>query len=123
MRCRPSTISKTVCSDTVAAAAQEVHRDALEGGMGKNENRCWPGYEPVEGKRQGEQGSCRPKAKGKLTAGEKEFRSERAEQLAKWKKAHPGSPIQRRSLVSQTDRRDIPAAMSRLLCAVSRLDQ
>ena len=87
-------MSKTVCSDTVAAAAQEVHLDALEGGMGKNENRCWPGYEPVEAKRQDEQGSCRPKAKGKLTAGEKEFRSERAGQLAKWKKAHPGSPIQ-----------------------------
>lgn len=60
--------------------------------MAENENRCWPGYEPVKGKQQHEQGSCRPKAESKLTASEKEFRGKRAKQLADWKKQHPGSP-------------------------------
>ena len=60
--------------------------------MGEKEDRCWPGYEPVKGKQPDEQGSCRPKADVKLTASEKEFRGKRAKQLAKWKKAHPGSP-------------------------------
>ena len=60
--------------------------------MAKQENRCWPGYEPVKGKKQDEQGSCRPKAVSKLTAGEKEFRGKRAKQLSEWKKQHPGSP-------------------------------
>jgi hypothetical protein len=59
--------------------------------MAKNENRCWPGYEPVKGKKQHEKGSCRPKAESKLTAGEKEFREKRERQLAAWKKDHPGS--------------------------------
>jgi hypothetical protein len=60
--------------------------------MAKNEDRCWPGYEPVKGKEPHEQGSCRPKTESKLTAGEKEFRGKRAKQLAEWKKEHPGSP-------------------------------
>jgi hypothetical protein len=60
--------------------------------MAKNEDRCWPGYEPVKSKNQHEQGSCRPKAESKLSAGEKEFRGKREKQLAEWKKAHPGSP-------------------------------
>jgi len=60
--------------------------------MAKKENRCWPGYEPVQGKRQHEQGSCRPKSEGKLTSTEKQFRGKRAKQLAEWKKEHPKSP-------------------------------
>jgi hypothetical protein len=60
--------------------------------MPKKESRCWPGYEPVKGKKQHEQGSCRPKAESKLSAGEKEFREKRKQQLAGWKKKHPGSP-------------------------------
>jgi hypothetical protein len=60
--------------------------------MAKKDNRCWPGYEPVKGKKQHEQGSCRPKAESKLSEGEKEFRGKRASQLAEWKKEHPGSP-------------------------------
>jgi len=60
--------------------------------MAKQENRCWPGYEPVKGKRQHEQGSCRPKAEAKLTSSEKQFRGKRANQLAEWKKEHPKSP-------------------------------
>jgi len=57
-----------------------------------NENRCWPGYEPVKGKKPNEQGSCRPKAESKLTPAEKEFRGKREKQLAEWKKEHAGSP-------------------------------
>jgi hypothetical protein len=58
----------------------------------KKQNRCWPGYEPVPGKNKHSQGSCRPKAKKKLSAGEKKFRSAREKQLEQWKAAHPGSP-------------------------------
>jgi hypothetical protein len=60
--------------------------------MATKKTRCWPGYEPVKGKEQHEQGSCRPTAKSKLSTGEKKFRSERAKQLGEWKKEHPGSP-------------------------------
>ncbi|MFN7998632.1 MAG: hypothetical protein U0Q18_33725 [Bryobacteraceae bacterium] len=60
--------------------------------MAQNENRCWPGYAPVKGKKQHEKGSCRPKAESKLTVSEKEFREQRERQLAEWKKDHPGSP-------------------------------
>lgn len=57
--------------------------------MAKNENRCWPGYEPVKGKPAHSQGSCRPKAESKLTGSEKEFRSKRRKQLDKWEAEHP----------------------------------
>lgn len=60
--------------------------------MAKEQDRCWPGYEPVKGKKKHEQGSCRPKEESKLTASEKEFREKRATQLSEWKKEHPGSP-------------------------------
>ena len=50
-------------------------------------NRCWPGYEPVPGKRPGEQGSCRPKAKSKLSPKERAVRERRAQQLARRKRA------------------------------------
>lgn len=60
--------------------------------MAKNENRCWPGYEPVPGKQQQEQGSCRKKPASKSTKAEKEFQGKREQQLAAWKKAHPSSP-------------------------------
>lgn len=33
----------------------------------KKQDRCWPKYEPVEGKKPYSKGSCRPKAKSKLT--------------------------------------------------------
>jgi hypothetical protein len=51
--------------------------------------RCWPGYEPVKGKKQHEQGSCRPKAESKLTSSEKSFRKKRRSQLDKWEAEHP----------------------------------
>ena len=54
-------------------------------------NRCWPGYEPVESKRQNEQGSCHPKASSKLTSSEKSLRSARRRQLNEWQKEHPGT--------------------------------
>jgi hypothetical protein len=60
--------------------------------MATKKNRCWPGYEPVAGKEEHEQGSCRPKAESKLTPKEKEFRAARKKQLAVWKKDHPRSP-------------------------------
>lgn len=60
--------------------------------MAKKDSRCWPGYEPVPGKAQHEQGSCRPKAESKLAGGEKSFRAKRKKQLDKWKSEHPGSP-------------------------------
>jgi hypothetical protein len=60
--------------------------------MAKNENRCWPGYEPVPGKEQHEQGSCRKKAASKSTESEKKFQAKREQQLKEWKKEHPKSP-------------------------------
>jgi hypothetical protein len=59
--------------------------------MAKNENRCWPGYEPVKGKKKNAQGSCRPKAESKTTAGEKEFRAKRRKQLDEWQEQHKGT--------------------------------
>jgi hypothetical protein len=55
----------------------------------KNENRCWPGYEPVKGKKPHSQGSCQPKAESKLAPSEKEFRAKRKRQLDEWQKEHP----------------------------------
>jgi hypothetical protein len=57
----------------------------------KKSSRCWPGYEPVPGKKQHEQGSCRPKAKSKSSSGEKSFQKKRKAQLDRWKKKHPGA--------------------------------
>lgn len=57
--------------------------------MAKSENRCWPGYEPVPGKKQHEQGSCRPKAESKTTSSEKKFRAKRRKQLDQWEAEHP----------------------------------
>jgi len=59
--------------------------------MATNNNRCWPGYEPVKGKKEHEQGSCRKKAKSKLSANEKSFRKKRSAQLDRWQKAHPNA--------------------------------
>ncbi len=56
--------------------------------MAKREQRCWPGYEPVPGKPEHAQGSCRPKAESKLTPAEKRFRSRRKAQLGSWQKTH-----------------------------------
>ena len=58
----------------------------------KSSDRCWPGYEPVPGKPEHAQGSCKPKAESKLTPAEKAFRTKRRKQLDEWKADHPGSP-------------------------------
>jgi hypothetical protein len=58
----------------------------------KKESRCWPGYEPVPGKPQHSEGSCRPKAESKTTPSEKNFRAKRKKQLDDWQKEHPKSP-------------------------------
>ncbi len=55
----------------------------------KKENRCWPGYEPVKGKKPHTQGSCRPEAESKLTPSEKRFRTKRKQQLEEWQADHP----------------------------------
>ena len=57
--------------------------------MAEDKNRCWPGYEPVKGKKANSQGSCRPKAESKLTESEKKFRAKRKKQLDEWQKEHP----------------------------------
>lgn len=57
----------------------------------KETSRCWPGYEPVPGKKQHEQGSCRKKAASKSTPSEKAFQSERQHQLDEWQKKHTGT--------------------------------
>lgn len=59
----------------------------------KQSNRCWPGYEPVPGKSQHSQGSCKPKSESQLSPEEKRFRKARKQQLSRWKQAHPGSPL------------------------------
>ncbi len=57
--------------------------------MPEDKNRCWPGYEPVKGKKPHSQGSCKPKADTKLTESEKTFRAKRRKQLDKWQEEHP----------------------------------
>jgi hypothetical protein len=58
----------------------------------KSTNRCWPGYEPVAGKKKHSQGSCRPKSEKHLTSSEKQFRAAREKQLDRWQEEHPKSP-------------------------------
>lgn len=58
----------------------------------KKTTRCWPGYEPVPGKKAHEQGSCRKKASSKSTASERAAQTRRKRELDRWQKAHPGSP-------------------------------
>jgi hypothetical protein len=57
--------------------------------MPTKQNRCWPGYEPVRGKKQHEQGSCRPKSESKLSS--EGFRKKRRKQLDDWQAKHPHS--------------------------------
>jgi hypothetical protein len=57
----------------------------------KKSQKCWPGYEPVPGKPEHSQGSCRPKAESKLKPGEQKFRAKRRKQLDEWKAEHKGS--------------------------------
>jgi len=58
----------------------------------QRKNRCWPGYEPVPGKKEHSQGSCRPESKAGLSSEEKKFRTARKRQLDRWEDAHRGSP-------------------------------
>lgn len=55
-----------------------------------SEKRCWPGYEPVPGKKKNEQGSCRKKPKSTSTTSERAAQTRRKKQLDRWSKAHPG---------------------------------
>jgi hypothetical protein len=69
--------------------AAALPRNGRRSAVAKGEQRCWPGYEPVPGKPEHSQGSCRPKAESKLTAAQKRFRSKRKAQLSAWQKKHP----------------------------------
>ena len=60
----------------------------------KKEDRCWPGYEPVPGKPEHSEGSCRKKAESKTKPTEKAFVAKRKKQLDAWQKEHPNSPRQ-----------------------------
>lgn len=60
------------------------------GTMADKQNRCWPGYEPVPGKKQHSQGSCKPKAESKSSPSEKDFRAKRRKQLDEKQAEHPG---------------------------------
>lgn len=59
--------------------------------MAEKENRCWPGYEPVPGKKQHSEGSCRPKPDSKSTPAQKQFNAKRRKQLDQWQAEHPSS--------------------------------
>jgi hypothetical protein len=59
--------------------------------MAEKENRCWPGYEPVKGKPQHSQGSCKPKADSKTTPAQKKVKANRKKQLDHWEAEHPGA--------------------------------
>jgi hypothetical protein len=59
--------------------------------MAEKENRCWPGYEPVPGKKQHSEGSCRPKPDSQSTPAQKKFKAKRRKQLDKWQAEHPGT--------------------------------
>ena len=87
----------------------------------KKENRCWPGYEPVPGKPEHSQGSCKPKAESKTTPSEKDFRAKRRKQLDHWQEEHPNT---RRSaaqhLESPTAAKKKPAKKSAKKAAAKR---
>ncbi len=59
--------------------------------MTEKENRCWPGYEPVPGKPEHSQGSCKKKPESRSSASDKKAQGARAKQLTGWKKEHLGS--------------------------------
>jgi hypothetical protein len=58
----------------------------------KKENRCRPDCEPVPGKPEHSQGSCRKKAESKSSPEDKKAQASRARQIDAWQKEHPGSP-------------------------------
>lgn len=71
----------------------------------KKQSRCWPGYEPVPGKKQHSEGSCRPKAESKTTPSEKQFRAKRKKQLDEWQKGHPNTRRSAAQHLSEPDLR------------------
>jgi hypothetical protein len=75
----------------------------------EKDNRCWPGYEPVPGKKPNSQGSCRPKAESKLTGSQKSFRTKRKKQLDEWQEEHPGTRRQAAQHLSAPGKKKAPA--------------
>ncbi len=80
----------------------------------KKSSRCWPGFEPVPGKAEHEQGSCKPKAKSKNNGKAPDRERSRKEQVAqggaraKQAKAKSPNAGERRS-VSKTAAKKAPA--------------
>ena len=59
--------------------------------MAEKQNRCWPGFEPVPGKPEHSEGSCKKKAASKSSPSDKKAQVKRTKQLTAWQKEHPGS--------------------------------
>ncbi len=80
----------------------------------KKTSRCWPGFEPVPGKAEHEQGSCKPKAKSKNNGKTPDRERSRKEQVAqggaraKQAKAKSPNASERRS-VSKSVAKKTPA--------------
>ena len=96
-----------------AEAGPAQRRRRMAGGD-KKSSRCWPGYEPVPGKGEHEEGSCRPMAKGKNNGKKPNRERSRKEQVAeggeraKQAKAKSPSANERRS-VSKTAGKKVAA--------------
>lgn len=73
------------------ATKKAARKKTAKKAAAKGSTRCWPGYEPVPGKPEHSQGSCRPKDESKTTDSEKKFRAKRKKQLSKWQAEHKGS--------------------------------
>ena len=55
----------TTKSSSNSTASKSSGGKAASGKSYEKSSRCWPGYEPVPGKAEHEQGSCKPKAASK----------------------------------------------------------
>jgi hypothetical protein len=63
-----------------AVSAAASHKNAAR--KSSAANACWPGFEPAPGKKKGEKGSCRPKAKQTKTEKKADQKSAAASRLS-----------------------------------------
>ncbi len=56
--------------------------------MAEKENRCWPGYEPVPGKKPHSEESCRPKPDSRSTPAQKKVKAKRRKELDRKEAEH-----------------------------------
>ena len=54
-------VQKKAAPSRKAASSAPAKKHAVK--KSSDANACWPGFEPTPGKKQGEKGSCKPKAK------------------------------------------------------------